>query len=1579
MFSRGLKIITMWGPLIGVAAWGGFHLVDCAQTLFSPGTGIALEYPTPGGNLRIRCQTYSFDPLSGSLIAQDVELRQPDGKLIARVPRIQVRGLYFDGTIAPSTSIQDGTFWVRRERDGKFDIAKYLKSEEKEASDLAFSVDLRDCRVNLLDETVPGVSNDLVTIDRAHLVGQGETVKGSAKIALNGWLTGRFDFARFADHVHVEGKGVNLLPAPLLARLRSGAEAKTLRVIDPLKIASGKLTGDILVDYRHEARWQVATKGDLGGFAWGKYAVDKVVGQVTVNQTGFVGNLTGEHKGVRAKFDGSGRYDKGFRMAGDAEVEGATEAVLNEYGVPKQRVATFQSASGKGWLSIADQQVSFRGDVSAKQVKAFKLSTPLLAGTINLQGDELSGFWKPVTIGKSTISGSFSYQGKQNAWSVYAESSNARSVDFAPYSPNQLGGTTGQVQLVANGRGSKIEAHAVGLLDPKIQLGDTRLSYQDAEFALAYDGKRVQVERFYVEDRGGSLLASGTIDFKQGLNVRVQASGLDLNTLYADAKGQADLRGMITGSVSNPQYIGDFNGYEVGYGELPGRLSAVAGQARINQKGLEVRNLIAVRGAAQLGGGLTFGFNKQNLAGTVAVTGVDVQELYKGPINGLLDFENIKISGTAAKPVVTADITSKSILAQDFKLEDVKGSFLYEGGQVQISEGRGKVAGGTLDQVQLDFDPKRKGGQLRGNFTALKVDELTERLQASTLMSSDPTAVLGRDLSLLGSVGGAFTVDIARGEIAKVASTGRLDDIRLNGRPFGSGDWSVGLKDNVWSFDGMLGSLEDYIRIDAATYNTKNRRIGGEFITYKLPLNDLILAVEPQFRNRPEAFEKLKLFDGKVGVLAQISGDMDKPVIEVPDLQVSNLKLGGEELGTLKLKATYTNKELPLLQGSLVGPKISKIAVPFAGTIQLPDKFAPPDGSVNLDGKMLNDGQLLFNASIFGFPVSKFAPVAPALEKMDAYVNRADLKLTGTKEQPELIAGITGSIGFDQAREKGAPSFLRNRLKVEGQLTGKPRGVDFIDLGLNASLNFNGLTGFARGNLSLDSAYAIAKQQPLNLSAGLDKKHSLEPFLKDLDGVDFGAGATIDGAITVSNTAENPQVTGGLQVAAPQVKYTKSSPITGGPLSTWLQNLEVNLGLANDPKLGYLVQTTGRATTNHSDKTATRAENGYVTWTAGIPVNDYIKLEPSSTPFLNRELVNSRISINRFALAQTFPENTYASLTAYTEKPVAITGTLGKPRISGEIVLDQVKTAVPTIEVAPGEGQKPLIDPYFDLTFRVVNLAEIKAGTADLRVNGQGSMKGPLSDLEAGGVLKVDKGSINLPGGKVKLEPEGTLNLTYKASALENKTQMIANLKGETSLTVLRGGVTPERYDIGIEVKGDLLESKANTLTFTNKPAELSDERVLQLLGRADLLLNAFQQGLNGSVETELRDTLTSIALPNLLGGVTNNIAKNFGFDYVSIDYNPFELASVNFAKSLDRGFFLQGRRQLLAPLPGQQLAYDFRLAYRPRRGPEALRGLSFSVGIDQVRPYKLSIDFTQRVRTQKPAYRSVTLGVPNK
>ena len=176
---------------------------------------------------------------------------------------------------------------------------------------------------------------------------------------------------------------------------------------------------------------------------------------------------------------------------------------------------------------------------------------------------------------------------------------------------------------------------------------------------------------------------------------------------------------------------------------------------------------------------------------------------------------------------------------------------------------------------------------------------------------------------------------------------------------------------------------------------------------------------------------------------------------------------------------------------------------------------------------------------------------------------------------------------------------------------------------------------------------------------------------------------------------------------------------------------------------------------------------------------------------------------------------------------------------------------------------------------------------------------------------------------------------------------------------------------------GDL--PKKQILSASSQPGDLSEQRIIQLLGGYDVLESVLKSGVSSQVQDDLKNIGFGLYIPTLLSGVTNELAKSFHLDYVGVDYNAFEQTSVSVVKGIGSGFFVLGRQQLFQPLPGQPTAYDYRLVYRPRKGPNSLRALSFSLGTDQLRPYKFSIDFTNRVRTRKPPYQSLKLYVPNK
>jgi hypothetical protein len=240
-------------------------------------------------------------------------------------------------------------------------------------------------------------------------------------------------------------------------------------------------------------------------------------------------------------------------------------------------------------------------------------------------------------------------------------------------------------------------------------------------------------------------------------------------------------------------------------------------------------------------------------------------------------------------------------------------------------------------------------------------------------------------------------------------------------------------------------------------------------------------------------------------------------------------------------------------------------------------------------------------------------------------------------------------------------------------------------------------------------------------------------------------------------------------------------------------------------------------------------------------------------------------------------------------------------------------------------------------------------------------MAGTLAAPDVRASLEVERGTLSLPGGRVRLEQGGTVNVLFQSGTGEPIARADVDLEGRTSLTALRFGSTYERYEITLGVRGDLLSEAGLNLSASSDPADLSRDRILALLGRTDLL-EAIGTNLGSSdTEERIRNALAGYALPALADPITSRLAQGLGLDYLNLEYNPLEEASLAFAKSLGSGFFIQGRRQISDPPPGFETQYDLRLVYRPRRLRGALSRVSFSIGADQDTPFKFAIEYGVR------------------
>ncbi|RYG30656.1 hypothetical protein EON81_24505, partial [bacterium] len=380
------------------------------------------------------------------------------------------------------------------------------------------------------------------------------------------------------------------------------------------------------------------------------------------------------------------------------------------------------------------------------------------------------------------------------------------------------------------------------------------------------------------------------------------------------------------------------------------------------------------------------------------------------------------------------------------------------------------------------------------------------------------------------------------------------------------------------------------------------------------------------------------------------------------------------------------------------------------------------------------------------------------------------------------------------------------------------------------------------------------------------------------------------------------------------------------------------------------------------------SRGGTVASTTTLDLGDPLKLagdiaQQGPGPVLARPL-ESKIDLTGVVVRQSFERDAKALLSGgfingNVSGAVTVKGRMNAPLVAGSLDISGADTTIPTVQSQPGGGGESFVDPSFDLRVRLTDPAHVKSATADLNLLGGGRIGGKLSALDITSRLNVEKGSIRLPGSNVILEQGGTIDVAFDGRN-ESGAEALVNLEGRTAVTAQSPSGTIQRYDINLVVRGDLLKDGGLVLNATSDPGDLSQDRILALLGATDTL-NVLNTGTDrGSAEGQVRDALIGFALPSLLDPITGRLARSIGFDYLTLEYNPFEKASVVFGRALNGGFSIQGRRQL-EPIAGQPVRYDVRLVYRPRRTRGILSRIGFSVGSDETRPLKFAVEYSVR------------------
>jgi hypothetical protein len=280
--------------------------------------------------------------------------------------------------------------------------------------------------------------------------------------------------------------------------------------------------------------------------------------------------------------------------------------------------------------------------------------------------------------------------------------------------------------------------------------------------------------------------------------------------------------------------------------------------------------------------------------------------------------------------------------------------------------------------------------------------------------------------------------------------------------------------------------------------------------------------------------------------------------------------------------------------------------------------------------------------------------------------------------------------------------------------------------------------------------------------------------------------------------------------------------------------------------------------------------------------------------------------------------------------------------------------AIPEVQKT---AEDRVIDPEFNVRLDLSEPGRLRSSTADMYLSGSGSLFGSLQKPKADASLVVEKGTIRLPAALLRLDQGGSVKATYGVTGPATASAIV-DMEGNTSVTATRALDTDvQRYDITLGFKGDLLQENGLSLSASSDPGDLSQDRILAILGQADLIQTLSSGGKESSA---IQNAMLS-TVPMLLDPYTGQVARGLGLDYLNVEYNSYDFASVAFGKILGSGFSIQGTRQISEPPPGFALRYDYRLTYRPKRLFGSLSRFRFYFGSDQDRVWKLGLEYGVR------------------
>jgi hypothetical protein len=1487
-----------------------------------------------GGYVTLRASTYMFDFWSGSLIANGVSVVAPTGETVATSELMTVRLPKHLGGPAPALSVRaknvDAT--LIRDEQGRFMFLDLLPPEREEPSELPFKVDLENAVVTVVDRSDPKVFTEVLTLPHTAIDGIGDVWRasgsfrqgrgGSASLSIHNSPTGGWA---------IEGTLAALELAHWLGPLRRSRGAEDWTLLE--KISAERLWARGPIAIRLPPEGEAELDGSLiaegRNVRYGEIFAQSGLLRAQFNTGELYGWLDLANAKAEASFVG--------RIAWQPEVQAEGNLVMSlhdrtqvpiEFRSELPKELSFRELRYAGFMRYeSDRGLSLHGDARAALAQWGKESVSSPSFGVRLEPEfasirEFTGVYNDVPIG-----GSGDFNIKARTMSAFASTGACRIEEFRERTG--LDRVYGLASLQAIARGSfdspDVELRAQGTASAIVEEG--RVTDLGPFHAQArYDGPLVRIERLAITGKAGVASLAGTFNVEtRQLALEGVASGIDLAALHSRLNGTAAGSFRVTGTPEAYLAQGPIEVYGLEIEDQP--IPLVAAQIELSPQRLLAREVRATRGAARLRGEAAWIFENDALSGQFSAESVQLHDFLEEGFEGSVDMLQGEVAGTLSEPVLTGQLRGQDLVLRGVRLDTASGLVRLEGADLALTEGLVTAESGRLE-LTASYDLESRTGRAQGTAEGLPIERVQPLLPPET--------------GLEGSFDGNFDAAIQDGRLATFESDGSVEGLHVNRSFLGNGFFTLNGEGDRWTGTLELGQPERFIQVPEFTYLAETDELEADLVAYGMPLRDLYFAARPYFVPEPGRAEaRLELppnirdlldrVQGSLDLNAHISGSVTDPNLQIDSLLLRETTVDGEQTGQVQLVATR-NERLWAIQKLewTGGPGVLSVT----GTAQ-------EGGQLNLDGNVNN------------FSTVWLARFIPAFGSV---TGEADISFTATGEtsSPLIEASFSGALF-----EGGA-----TRVTAEGEVVvdeDKKLHVDIYpilvrdgQISMDGSFRYRGFTGVLEGSIPFRYPGEFPKDEAMRIT--LKSNRPLDE-LKDLF-------ANIDPEKTDGRVSADILVAG---------------PVGSAVVSGTIQMEAASFGLTNLDTVFKDVKAAANLSPEsvQFSLTGNPSRGGRIALDANLGLDDmataFTEAMRGSFDILLAHPINGKLTLEDIRIQETHGES--GSIEFVGNGSVLLDGPLGRPRIHTEspLVLENVRGTVPTLVIEAAATGEPIVNPVFDVDYTVAsreNPAEVRAATSVLDIFGAGTLQGPLTALDATADFRVEGGSIRLPNARIAIQEGGSVRMRYDGGLLEPELRLDVDLEGRTSLTTIRFSTLLERYDIYLQIRGNLLNPEEQVITARSDPPDLTQERILSLLGQIELVETISGQFLGTTRRNELQQALASLAVPALFDPITEELARQFGLEYLSLSYGPFGQTTVTAAKWLGKGFTLQGWKEISEPLDGQQ-DFDLRLTYRPPRRIRQLRNLTFSLGIDQERPWKLSVEYSARLRNSGARNRS--------